>query len=147
MKKLLAVLAGWIPLAALSLMAQPVWLEDLPEALKKAKSENKYVLINFTGSDWCGFCIKLHKEVLSTKEFADYATRRLVLVELDFPRQKAQSEARKNANRKLQKQYKVDGFPTLVLLDPQGKEVSRMVGYGGGGFAAVKQRLRLPDNP
>ncbi|MCX7867486.1 MAG: thioredoxin family protein [Limisphaera sp.] len=147
MKRLLAVLAGWLPLVAFTVTAQSVWLEDLPEALKKAKAENKHVLINFTGSDWCGFCIKLQKEVLSTKEFADYATKHLVLVELDFPRQKAQSEARKSANRKLQKQYKVEGFPTLVLLDPQGKEVARMVGYGGGGFAVVKQKLRLPNAP
>jgi thioredoxin-related protein len=127
--------------------AEPVWLEDLPRALEKAKAENKQVLVNFTGSDWCPFCIRLKKDVFDTREFAEYAEKRLVLVELDFPRKKQQSEERKAANRKLQEQYKVDGFPTLVLLNADGKEVARMVGYGGGGFAAVRKQLRLPDKP
>lgn len=125
--------------------AEPVWLEDLPKALAQAKAEKKQVLVNFTGSDWCGFCIRLKKEVFDTREFAEYAQKHLVLVELDFPNRKEQSEERKKANRKLQQQYKVEGFPTLILLSPEGKELKRMVGYGGGGFAAVKQRLGLRD--
>ncbi|MCS7090058.1 MAG: thioredoxin family protein [Verrucomicrobiota bacterium] len=134
------VLGSWLTTAA-----EPVWLEDLPQALEKAKAEKKQVLVNFTGSDWCGFCIRLKKDVFDGKEFAEYANKRLVLVEVDFPRKKQQSEARKSANEKLSNQYKVEGFPTLVLLDANGKELRRMVGYSGGGFATVKKRLRLPD--
>ncbi|GIX50040.1 MAG: hypothetical protein KatS3mg132_234 [Limisphaera sp.] len=127
--------------------AEPVWLEDLPQALEKAKAEKKQVLVNFTGSDWCGFCIRLKKDVFDTREFAEYAEKNLVLVEVDFPRKKEQSKERKEANRKLQEKFNVEGFPTLVLLNAKGKEVGRMVGYGGGGFAAVRKRLGLPDKP
>lgn len=147
MKRRVAALGGLGMLLAFSALAQPVWHEDLDEALKKARAENKQVLVNFTGSDWCGFCIKLQKEVFSTPEFAKLAEQKLVLVEVDFPRRKALSEARKKVNQKLQKQYKVEGFPTLVLLNAEGKEVSRMVGYGGGGLAAVRKQLRLSEKP
>ena len=146
-----ATLRGWAFACAAALCvstlvaAEPVWLEDLPQALEKAKVEKKQVLVNFTGSDWCGFCIRLKKDVFDTREFAEYAEKHLVLVEVDFPRKKEQSPQRKQANRKLQEQFKVEGYPTLVLLNADGKEVGRMVGYGGGGFEAVRKRLGLPD--
>lgn len=128
--------------AALSLSAADLeWHTDLAKAQAKAKAENKRVLIDFTGSDWCGFCIKLHKEVFSTSEFAEYAKKNLVLVEIDFPRSKPQSAELKAANEKLQKEYKVRGFPTLVVLDGNGKKLGEMVGYGGGGPKAVIGKL------
>lgn len=137
---LLALLA----LAGRLQAAEPTWLTDLATAKTRAAAEKKHILINFTGSDWCGFCIKLHREVFSKPEFADYARQHLVLVELDFPRRKEQPEELKAANRKWRDHYKVTGFPTLILLDHRGQEVGKMVGYGGGGLSAVLEKLGLP---
>src|SRR5260221_10642471 len=90
-------------LAALALFRagaeEPQWLTDLPKAQAKAKSEKKLVVLDFTGSDWCGWCIKLHKEVFSKPDFAKYAKDNLILVEVDFPRQKQQTEELKKANQ------------------------------------------------
>lgn len=142
MKPILLTIAA--ALAALSLNAAELqWHTDLAKAKEKAAAENKQILINFTGSDWCGFCIKLQKEVFSKPEFAEFANKQLVLVELDFPRNKEQSAELKAANKKLQEQYKVSGFPTLILLDSHGKKTGEMVGYGGGGLDAVLKKLGL----
>jgi thioredoxin-related protein len=105
----------------------------LSTALNQARSENKMVLLDFTGSDWCGWCIKFDKDVLSTDKFAGYAKSKLVLVRLDFPHHKEQDAALKQANEQLSKQFGVDGFPTFVLLNSAGKELWRQVGYAEGG--------------
>jgi thioredoxin-related protein len=97
--------------------------------------------MDFTGSDWCGWCIKFKKEVLDTQEFKDYAAKNVVLVEVDFPNKKAQSDDLKKANAALGKQYKVDGYPTLVVLDKDGKEIGRQVGYAEGGPKAFIEKL------
>ena len=140
MKKLLfSIVAG---LAALSLSAAELeWHTDLAKAQAKAKAEKKMVLIDFTGSDWCGFCIKQQKEVFNTPEFAEYAKKNLILVEIDFPNKKEQSAEVKAANKKLKEEYAVRGFPTLVLLDSNGKKLGQEVGYGGGGPKAVIAKL------
>ena len=117
------------------------WLTDLPKAQAKAKAENKQVLLDFTGSDWCGWCIKFNKEVLTTPEFAEYAAKHLVLVEVDFPRKKEQSEDLKKANKALGSKYKVDGYPTFVVLNKEGKEVGRQEGYAAGGPKAFIAKL------
>ena len=78
------------------------WLTDLPKAQAQAKEEKKMVLLDFTGSDWCGWCIKLHNEVFSKPEFAEYARKNLVLVEVDFPRKKKLGAEQKKANEALQ---------------------------------------------
>jgi protein disulfide-isomerase len=109
------------------------WGTDLPAALNRARSENKLVLIDFTGSDWCGWCSKFDHDVLSTDKFAGYARNRLVLVKLDFPRHHPQDAALKQANAQLAQRFGVDGFPTLVLLNSAGKELGRQVGYIKGG--------------
>ncbi len=109
------------------------WGTDLPAALNQARSENKMVLLDFTGSDWCGWCIKFDKDVLSTDKFTGYAKSKLVLVRLDFPHHKEQDAALKQANEQLSKRFGVDGFPTLVLLNSAGKELWRQVGYAEGG--------------
>ncbi len=100
------------------------WGTDLPKALAQAKSDKKLVLIDFTGSDWCPWCIKFDKEVLDTDKFATYANSHLELVLADFPRNKPQSAALKTANAGLQKKYNIDGFPTLVVLNSDGKLVT-----------------------
>ena len=120
------------------------WGTDLPAALNQARSENKMVLLDFTGSDWCGWCIKFDKDVLSTDKFAGYAKSKLVLVRLDFPHHKEQDAALKQANEQLSKRFSVDGFPTFVLLNSAGKELWRQVGYAEGGpdaFIAELERF------
>jgi len=121
--------------------ADSVWLTDLPKAQAQAKTENKIVLMDFTGSDWCHWCIKFKKEVLDTKEFQDYAAKNVVQVELDFPNKKAQDADLKKANADLKDKYKIDGFPTLVVLDKDGKEIGRQVGYAEGGPKAFIDQL------
>ena len=126
-----------LPLAA----AELEWQTDLPKALAKAKADKKMVFVNFTGSDWCGWCIKLKKEVFDTKEFADYAKENLVLVELDFPNKKKQSAELKQANEALKKEHKISGFPTLLTLDGEGKVLWKQVGYMKGGSTAWIEKL------
>ncbi|MFO1488189.1 MAG: thioredoxin family protein [Verrucomicrobiota bacterium] len=113
--------------------AEPEWLTDLPKAQAKAKAENKMVLLDFTGSDWCGWCIKFKKEALDTAEFKEYADKNLVLVEVDFPRKKPQSTEVRKANEALSAKYKADGFPTFVVLSKDGAEIGRQDGYASGG--------------
>lgn len=121
--------------------AAATWLTDLPKAQAQAKSENKIVLMDFTGSDWCGWCIKFRKEVLDSGEFKTYAAKNVVLVELDFPKKKAQAEDLKKANNALKSQYKIHGFPCLVVLDKDGKEIGRQSGYAKGGPTAFIAKL------
>jgi thioredoxin-related protein len=117
------------------------WGTDLPGALNQARSDNKMVLLDFTGSDWCPWCIKFDGEVLSTGEFASYARSKLVLVQLDFPRTKPQSADLKQANAALAKRFNVDGYPTYVLLNQAGNELGRQVGYAEGGPGAFIAEL------
>ena len=120
------------------------WLTDLPKAQAKAKEEKKLVMLDFTGSDWCGWCIKLNKEVFSKPEFAEYATKNLVLVEVDFPRTKKLSAELKKANAALQEKYKIQGYPTIIVLNSDGKKVGEL-GYEPGGpkpFIAGLEKLK-----
>jgi len=131
MKKLLiALFAAWAVIQ--SQAAELQWMTDAPKALAIAKAENKLVMLDFTGSDWCGWCIKLNKEVFSTPDFADYAAKNLVLVEVDFPRKKAQSAELKKANEELVRKYKIEGYPTIIVLNGEGKKVGEL-GYQAGG--------------
>jgi protein disulfide-isomerase len=116
------------------------WMTDLPKAQAKAKADKKMVMMDFTGSDWCGWCIKLNKEVFSTPEFAAYAEKNLVLMEVDFPNQKKQTDELKAANEKLQEKYKVEGYPTIIVLDSEGKKVGEL-GYMAGGPKAFIEAL------
>jgi protein disulfide-isomerase len=118
-----------------------IWITNLEEGIAKAKAENKTVLVNFTGSDWCGWCIKLKDEVFSKKEFGDYAGSSLVLVELDFPQRKAQSEEIKTYNRKVLERYGVQGFPTLILINGEGTQLGK-TGYQPGGPSAYVEHLK-----
>lgn len=116
------------------------WTTDAAKAQAQAKKENKLVLLDFTGSDWCGWCIKLNKEVFSTPEFAEYAKKNLVLVEVDFPRKKQLSSAQKSANQALAKKYNIEGYPTIIVLNGDGKQVGEL-GYMPGGPKAFTAEL------
>jgi len=117
------------------------WLTDFPAALNEARSENKQVLLDFTGSDWCPWCIKFDREVLSTSQFAAYAQSKLVLVKVDFPNSLPQSEAQRYANKQLASRYQVTGYPTLLLVDASGNELGRQGGYADGGPDAFTAKL------
>jgi thioredoxin-related protein len=108
------------------------WETDFAAAKKRAKDEKKPMLLDFTGSDWCGWCIKLKKEVFDTPEFKEYAKDNLIMVELDFPKRKELPKEEKEQNDKLGEEYKITGYPTVVLLNPRGREVAR-TGYQEGG--------------
>lgn len=123
---------GLLACAALLQAGAAEWMTDLPKAQAKAKAEKKLVMLDFTGSDWCGWCIKLHKEVFSKPEFEEYAKKNLVLVEVDFPHGKQQTEELKKANQKLQQKYGIEGYPTLIVLNGEGTKIAES-GYVQGG--------------
>jgi len=109
------------------------WQTDYGKALGMAKAQNKQVLLDFTGSDWCPPCMALRKQVFSSSAFGAFAQKNLILVEVDFPQRKKQSAELKAQNEKLAAQYGIEekGFPTVVLLDPSGKVVRQFTGYEG----------------
>jgi protein disulfide-isomerase len=136
LKRLFTTLAALTLAATLNAAANSSWSTDLPAAQAQAKKEKKLVVMNFTGSDWCGWCKKLQKEVFTTKEWETFAKEKLVLVEVDFPNAKKQSAELKSANEALKAKYKAAGFPTIVVLNGEGKEVWRQRGYMPGGPSA-----------
>lgn len=108
------------------------WTEKYDEAVAASKKSGLPILADFTGSDWCGYCIALHKEVFDTKEFKEWAVKNVVLLEVDFPQQKAQDAALKAKNQELQKKYDIQGYPTILILDATGKKLGGL-GYQKGG--------------
>lgn len=98
------------------------WSTDLDQAFEKAKAQKKSVLVEFTGSDWCPPCIVMRKNVFSKREFVDAASKKFVLVELDLPQGDPEM---KKKNEPLAEKYKIDGFPTVILFSPEGKEFTR----------------------
>lgn len=151
MNRTLALLVALI-LVCSARAGEPVWLTDLDAALAQAKAENKSVLMLFHGSDWCPPCIALKKQVFSTPEFAEYAARALVLVDVDFPNKKAQAEEQKQRNLALKERFNVgkkwrEGFPTVVLLNQAGETVYQEKGYRGGGPSEVLPKLQRHTEP
>ena len=98
------------------------WSTDLEQAFKDAKKQNKPVLVEFTGSDWCPPCMMMRKKVFSQKEFVSAASKDFILVELDFPN--GDPEVKKK-NDPYAKKYEIEGFPTVILFDSDGKEFNR----------------------
>ena len=124
--------------------ARAGWLTSFEQAQEQAKAEHKLMLLDFTGSDWCGWCKLLDKEIFSQPKFKEYATKNLVLVELDFPRLKQIAHATKAQNERLALKYRVQGFPTIIVLNEDGKKVAEF-GYMQGGpeaFIAQLEKLR-----
>ena len=125
--------------------AESDWQHDYGKAQEEAKTNHKLLLLNFTGSDWCGWCIKFDKDVLSQPQFKNYAHDNLVLVELDFPRRKSLPVEETKQNRQLAQQYEVLGFPTIVVLNSSGQKVWQFDGYfSGGPEAFIEQLQKLP---
>lgn len=139
MKRLLALFL--VCAATLTLRAESgQWLTDFSVAKKKAQNENKPVVMLFTGSDWCPWCIKWEKEVFSTPEFQNYAKTNLVLLLVDFPNKKPLHKAQVKANEVLQDRYKVEEYPTIVVLDSKAKKLGSF-NYTEGGPQAFFPKL------
>ncbi len=123
------------------------WLTNLDTAMTRAQKENKAVLLDFTGSDWCPWCQKLKSEVFDRFEFAGYAAANLVMVEVDFPRRKQLNIDQLNTNYALASKYAVEGYPTIILLNAEGRVLGRC-GYVQGGPTAFVARIeRFPGMP
>lgn len=92
------------------------WLVDLDEAYAQSVKENKPILANFTGSDWCGWCKKLDADVFSKPEFQEWAKKNVVLLELDFPRRMQIPEKNRQQNAAMQQALEIRGYPTIWAL-------------------------------
>jgi thioredoxin-related protein len=115
-----------------SLILSTGWETDFSKAKQSAESEHKLILINFSGSDWCGPCIRMHKEIFENNSFAQYANEHLVLVNADFPRLKkhALSEDQQAKNDQLADKYNKEGiFPLTLLLTTSGKILKEWKGF------------------
>ncbi|MDD5677927.1 MAG: thioredoxin family protein [Kiritimatiellae bacterium] len=140
MKRLMAGLLLAILFGSCALAGEG-WLTDFNKAKKEAAEKKLPILADFSGSDWCGWCIKLDKEVFSQKEFNEFAKGNLILFIADFPRGKEQTADLKAQNEQLSRTYAVEGFPTVLLLDAGGKVIAR-TGYRRGGAAAYVDHLK-----
>jgi protein disulfide-isomerase len=117
------------------------WLDNFETAKKEAAAFKQPILAFFTGSDWCGWCMKLRSEALDAKAFKTFAADNLILFEADFPHDKKLSEKVKKQNAELANKYGVSGFPSVFLLDAEGKQLGR-TGYQKGGSEAYVKHLK-----
>ena len=130
-----------ILLSGVCVAEEGAWLTDFVKAKEEAAKREVPILVNFSGSDWCGWCIKLDKEVLAKKAFLSYAKENLVLFNADFPSKTKLPEATAKQNKALQKEYKIKGFPTVLILDAEGKLLGQ-TGYRKGGPEAYVKHLK-----
>src|SRR6267154_1770412 len=141
-----------IGLLALVLAAHPMfaaeveWFTDINVAMAKARAENKFVMLDFTGSDWCGPCKKLKSDVFDQPEFAEFANVNFVMVEVDFPRNKPQTPLQQQMNQQLAELFQIKGYPTIIVLNSAGDRVGAegYLGYVEGGpkaFISVIEKI------
>lgn len=127
--------------------ARLMWKTNYDEALREARSTKKPLLILFTGSDWCTWCIKLEKESLNSPEFAEMTADKFVFLKLDFPLNKSLPPEMTAFNKSIQKRFNVSGFPTIVLVDPTSERLIGTVGYRpGGGKQYASNLLKMIDD-
>ena len=143
MKTLLSALIIFT-LNSFAFAAKEGWLDDMEKAKAQAKAENKKILLDFTGSDWCGWCKKLDAEVFSQQAWKDYAAKHLVLVEVDFPKGFQLPEATKKQNEALAKKFNIRGYPTIVITSASGAKKGEL-GYVDGGPEAFIKELKKND--
>ena len=140
MKRLLALLCSLLIASHLSLAAGG-WTDNYEKAVAQAKAEKKLLLLDFTGSDWCGWCMKLDKEVFQKPAFKTFAKDSLVSVTVDFPHGKKLPKHTVDQNAKLKGEFGASGFPTLVLVDADGKTINKWVGYSATFFDELKAKV------
>lgn len=136
----------WILGLALSVWtataADRLWTDDYDQAVNRAQTEGKALLLNFTGSDWCGWCIRLHKEVFAEDMFKTYAESNLVCVTIDFPSERVKlSTSTRKQNQRLQEKHRISGYPAILLLSPAEKVLAQ-TGYKAGGVEAYVEHLK-----
>ena len=127
------------------LMTTAGWHYDLKEAEKIARDDHRLILLNFSGSDWCGPCIRMHKEIFETEAFAKLADSSLVMVNADFPRMSRNqlSAKQQQLNNAMADQYNPKGkFPLTLLLTADGKVLRSWEGFPDGGAEAFTQQVR-----
>lgn len=109
------------------------WLANFDEAVNQSKASSKPLLILFTGSDWCEWCVKLEDEVFKSKDFANQAGNKYVFLRLDFPAYAPQDQQLKAQNKQLQNNFNIRSFPTVLLFDPTNSQKIGVTGYRSGG--------------
>jgi thioredoxin-related protein len=123
-------------------VAHPDWVTDFEQAQQTASQQNKDLFLYFTGSDWCMWCIRLDREVLTDAAFITPSQEDFVFVKIDFPRNRSgQSQAIQQQNAELAERYAVQGYPTVVLADAEGNSYAR-TGYQPGGGTAYLEHVR-----
>lgn len=116
MKNLIAILTIALSATHFSQTSTPVWYNDISKASEISVVENKPMMLFFTGSDWCGWCMKLQREVFNTETFTTWSKECVVLVEIDFPKLKEQPDSIREQNNMLQKQFQIQGYPTVWFV-------------------------------
>ena len=139
LQTLLLTVAGLVAVSSFVLAADepaktegPKWGVDYKAALAESKKTGKPILIDFTGSDWCGYCVKQHAEVFDKAEWQKWASENVILLTADYPRKNTQSEEVKKQNAELKAKFSPRGFPTMLFVDAEGAELGRWAGYGPG---------------
>ncbi len=112
------------------------WITSWEDAVKTSKATKRPIMMNFTGSDWCGWCIRLKEEVFSKPEFKQWAAQNVVLLELDFPRKKKLPPNLQTQNQQLSGRYRVSGYPSIIFADGDGNQIGQRYGYKEGGPSA-----------
>ncbi len=138
----------WFLIGMLVAMSFPVvqvsagelWMDDFAAAVRKAREQNRYLLVTFTGSDWCGWCIRLNNEVFTQESFLSYAAEKLVCMDADFPRNKLLPPHTRKQNERLMNLFGVQGYPTVILFNPEGLPIAR-TGYQPGGAGEYVKHL------
>ncbi len=126
------------------------WYTNYQDALRAGQAASKPIALLFTGSDWCGWCIKLEQEILSSPAFAEAAGNKFVFVKVDFPKRTSLSASQQQQNEALQQKFGITGYPTIILVDPAQQKVIASTGYQAGGpkaFADHLSRLANKNNP
>ena len=129
-----------------SAWAESNWLTDFTKAQAEAKAGDKLLLLDFTGSDWCMWCRRLQAEVFSQPEFEEYAKKNLVLMAVDFPRAKPLTAEVRKQNASLAQKFEIEGFPTIVILNGDGKQVGLLGYVPGGPGAFIRELAKVPKS-
>lgn len=118
------------------------WTDDFEEAKTESKESGLPILLFFTGSDWCGYCMKLDENVFDKKEFKEFCNSNLVLMKADFPHNVRQSKAVKEQNTRLKSTYPISGYPCVYIVDSEGKTLGKLGGYGGDDVESYIKKIQ-----
>ena len=153
MKKLILLLLITFSLNSFSQHTDANWNTDMNKSIELSMKSGKPIILFFTGSDWCGWCKKLVREVFIKSEFEKWAKKNVILVEIDFPRKTKLSAELQKQNRSLQQMFGVRGYPTVWFVQPEKSNDGQVnltkigsTGYVAGGpikwIAAANQILK-----